>query len=51
MFENGGEPKLIDKKSKMLLKRYDSGSRERAGSCMKENFRLVADATMPALKL
>jgi hypothetical protein len=35
MFENGGEPKLIDQKSKVLLKRYDSGSRERENSFMK----------------
>ena len=51
MFENGGEPRLIDKKSKMLLKRYDAGSREREGSFLKQNFRLVTDSTMPALKL
>jgi hypothetical protein len=51
MFENGSEPKLIDKKSKVLLQRYDAGSREREGSFMKQNFRLVTDSTMPALKL
>ena len=50
MFENGGEPKLIDKKSKKI-KRYDSGSREHGSQVMKENFRLVTESTIPALKL